>query len=241
MQFLLVGDSAVSVQFGQEISMELSTKVRALQYSLETQPASGIKEVVPTYASLMVHYEPEIIMYAELIKLLKERIASSDAQILPKTKVIEVPICYGGAYGPDLEECAKMENIMVEEFIQVHSGSEYYTYMIGFAPGHPYMARATHPFSFQRREFPRIRIEAGSVVVSQNLSNLIPFAQPSGWNVIGATPLTICDYEKENPFLVNAGQWVKFVPINEGEYKRIKQEVSKGTYKVRTFDKAVDR
>lgn len=238
-RYLLSGDMAVSIQFGQEISLELNKKVRALQHILQTDPIAGVTEVVPTYASLMVHYRPETIRYASLREQLEKRIANLGDVEMPKAVVVEVPIIYGGKYGPDLEVCAKTENISVEEMIKIHSENEYYVYMLGFAPGHAYMARFNQPFSFQRRESPRLKINGGSVVAAQNLSNLIPFDQPCGWNILGATPVTICDYQKEKPFLVNAGQWVKFVPITEKEFINIQEQSKNGTYHCKTYEKNI--
>ena len=121
----------------------------------------------------------------------------------------------------------------------MHSAHEYYTYMLGFAPGHAYAARFEEPFHFKRRESPRVKIAGQSIVVQLNLSNLIPFPQPCGWNIVGGTPLTICDYLKEDPFLVHAGEWIKYVPINQREYDKIKEDVRKGTYRVKTYEKGV--
>jgi len=153
--------------------------------------------------------------------------------------VKEIPICYGGELGPDLEDCAAVENVSSKEFIRMHSEHEYYTYMLGFAPGHAYMARFEEPFHFKRRETPRVRIPGQSIVVQLNLSNLIPFDQPCGWNIVGATPLTICDHTKKDPFLVHAGEWVRYVPVGRREYEKIKEDVRRGTYRLKTYEKAV--
>lgn len=107
--------------------------------------------------------------------------------------------------------------------------------MLGFAPGHPYMARFEEPYSFKRRESPRVKIPARSVVVQLNLSDLIPFEQPCGWNIIGSTPLDICNFDKEEPFLLSAGDWVRHVPVTKDEYDRIRHDVENGTYKVKTY------
>ena len=137
-----------------------------------------------------------------------------------KKKVVkEVPVYYGGETGPDLEYCAELEHTTVEEIIRKHSEHEYYVYMLGFAPGHPYSARFEEPFSFKRRDTARVKIPARSVVVQLNLSDLIPFEQPCGWNMIGSTPVTICDYKKEDPFLVHAGEWVRYIPVTKKEYE----------------------
>ena len=107
--------------------------------------------------------------------------------------------------------------------------------MLGFAPGHPYSARFEEPFSFKRRETARTKIPARSVVVQTNLSDLIPFEQPCGWNIIGSTPLEICDYKRNDPFLVKAGEWVRYIPVDKNKYDEIRREVISGKYQVKTI------
>lgn len=234
-KFLLTGDCSLSVQMGDTISLEVNRQVRMLLLSLTRQPVEGIKEMVPTYASLMVHYRPEIIRFAQLKEEIEKRLEQMDAVDEESSIVKEIPICYGGELGPDLEDCAAFEKVSVEEFIRMHSQHEYYSYMLGFAPGHAYMARFEEPFHSKRRESPRVRISGGSIVVQLNLSNLIPFDQPCGWNIIGATPLTICDYSREDPFLVHAGDWVKYIPVSRKEYDAIKEDVRLGRYQLKTY------
>lgn len=242
LKFLIAGDRAVSVQFGTEISLELNARVRQLQRELADHPVDGITETVPTYSSLIVHYRPEVIRYEALVERLKERLEclgqvgeASQEQGFIK----EVPVLYGGAAGPDLEACAAMEGVTTEEIIRMHSQHEYYVYMLGFAPGHPYMARFQEPFRFKRRESPRVLIPERSIVVQLNLSDMIPFQQPCGWNIIGSTPLNICNFQKESPFLLQAGDWVKHIPVNEREYDLIRRDVEQGTYRVKRYERTV--
>ncbi|EEG74616.1 5-oxoprolinase subunit PxpB [[Clostridium] hylemonae] len=238
-KFLISGDSAVSVQMGSEISLEVNQLVRMLFLDLTNDPVEGIVEMVPTYASLMIHYRPEKIQYSRLKEEIEGRLGSME-QVEEGSRIVkEIPICYGGELGPDLEDCAAVENVSSKEFIRMHSEHEYYTYMLGFAPGHAYMARFEEPFHFKRRETPRVRIPGQSIVVQLNLSNLIPFDQPCGWNIVGATPLTICDHTKKDPFLVHAGEWVRYVPVGRREYEKIKEDVRRGTYRLKTYEKAV--
>lgn len=238
-KFLIAGDSAVSIQMGEVISLEVNRLVRMLYEELEKNPIEGISEMVPTYASLMVHYKPEIIRYDQLKEELMKRICSMDQVEEQKQIVKEIPICYEGELGLDLEECAAIEKVSVDEVIRMHSSHEYYVYMLGFAPGHAYAARFEEPFHFKRRPSPRVHISARSIVVQENLSNLIPFDQPCGWNIIGTTPLTICDYAKKDPFLVHAGEWIKYVPVTLKEYNQIREADEKGTYRVKTYEKVV--
>lgn len=238
-KFLLTGDCSLSVQMGEEISLAVNQRVRMLFLNLTTCPIEGVREMVPTYASLMIHYQPEVLRFEALKAEIVKRLDHLDSAEKESGMVKEIPICYGGELGPDLENCAAFEKVSVEEFIRMHSQHEYYSYMLGFAPGHAYMARFEEPFHFKRRESPRVRISGGSIVVQLNLSNLIPFDQPCGWNIVGATPLTICDYQKEDPFLVHAGDWVKYVPVSRKEFDAIKEEVKRGTYRLRTYERTV--
>ena len=232
-KILMSGDQAVSVQMGDEISLEVNRKVLMLHEELKKKPVEGIREMVPTYASLMIHYRPEVIGLDKLMDEIYQRVDSMQGIAETKKIIREVPILYGGETGPDLELCAQLENTTVEEIIRKHSSHDYYVYMLGFAPGHPYSARFEEPFSFKRRDTARVKIPAGSVVVQLNLSDLIPFEQPCGWNIIGSTPLTICDYKKEDPFLVHAVEWIRYIPVNKKEYDQIKRADEAGTYQVK--------
>lgn len=232
-KILMSGDQAVSVQMGDEISLEVNRKVLMLHEELKKKPVEGIRKMVPTYASLMIHYRPEVIGLDKLMDEIYQRVDSMQGIAETKKIIREVPILYGGETGPDLELCAQLENTTVEEIIRKHSSHDYYVYMLGFAPGHPYSARFEEPFSFKRRDTARVKIPAGSVVVQLNLSDLIPFEQPCGWNIIGSTPLTICDYKKEDPFLVHAGEWIRYIPVNKKEYDQIKRADEAGIYKVK--------
>ena len=234
-RFYIVGDCAVSVELGDEISLEINFKVRALKELIESQKLDGITELVPTYTNLMIHYKPEILRYGRLIKYLNKAVRALDSVTIGDEKVVEIPILYGGESGTDLEECAALEKVSLDELVRMHSQSLYYAYMLGFAPGHPYLARFENPFHFKRRETPRVKIPAGSVVVAENLSNLIPFDQPCGWNIIGHTPVRIFNEGMEPPSLVNAGNWVKFVPVDENEYRQIREQVEKGEYQCITY------
>ena len=202
-RFLTAGDRAVSVEFGKTICLETNAKVRMLDENLKEDPIEGMIETVPTYCALIIHYRPEVIRYGKLVKELEKRLGNMHAvDNSNKKKVVkEVPVYYGGETGPDLEYCAELEHTTVEEIIRKHSEHEYYVYMLGFAPGHPYMARFDEPFGFKRRE----------------------------------SPLDICNFDNEDPFLVHAGDWVKHVPVTKSEYDKIRRDVEKGTYKVKTY------
>lgn len=232
-----VGDQALLVEFENEISIEVNRKVVALKRALEERRLSGVGELIPTYRSLVVHYDPLTTDLDGLREAIDQSVKCLDLSSLPKSIVTEIPVLYEGEYALDLEEIARIEGKTEEEIIRIHSQSDYYVYMLGFAPGHPYTARFENPFSFKRRETPRVRIPGGSIVVQLGLSDIIPFDQPCGWNIIGTTPILACDYRKENPFLLKAGQWIRHVPVDKAEFMDIKRQVELGCYQPKTYEK----
>ncbi len=232
-----VGDRALLVEFENEISRAVNRKVRALDHVLSGQRIIGLRELVPTYRALLIQYDPLTLSPKKMEQVIERAAAGLDEVTMPRELVTEIPVLYEGEYALDLEEIARLENKTVEEVIRIHSQSDYYIYMLGFAPGHPYTARFENPFSFRRRSTPRVKIPGGSIVVQLDLSDVIPFDQPCGWNIIGTTPLHICDYRKENPFLLQAGQWIRHVPIDRNQFEEIRRQVELGTYVPRTFEK----
>lgn len=238
-KFSAAGDRAITVQFGDVISLEVNKQVMMLHNELSRFPQPGIVETVPSYSSLMVHYRPEVIGFSGLKEVLQERLGQMQEASRAPAVITEIPVLYGGQYGMDIEDCARMENITVEELIRIHSGHDYYVYMLGFAPGHPYTARFAEPFGFKRRATPRVKAAGGSIVAAENLSNILPFDQPCGWNIIGHTPVRLCNYENESPFLLKSGQWVRFIPVTGQEYETIRKQAEQGEYQVKTYEKVV--
>lgn len=236
-KILLCGDSAVSVVMGDVISLDVNRLVLRLQKGLEEHPVKGIVEMIPSYSSLMIHYDPMELSYEKLCEEIQAHTEDMPEIEEKDTLVKEVPICHEGELGPDVEECARLQGCSTEEVIRMHDSHLYYVYLLGFAPGHAYSARFEEPFKFKRRPEPRISIPGRSVVVQQNLSDLIPFDQPCGWNIIGTTPLNITDFSHENPFLVSAGEWVKYIPVTRSEYDQIRKDVEAGTYQVKSYRK----
>lgn len=231
------GDSAILVEFENEIGIETNAKVRSLMFSLERRPFAGMRELTPAYRSLLIQYDPCAVKSGAVREFVGQSLANLRSVTLPKPVITEIPVIYDPEFAPDIEEIARIEDKTVEEVIRIHSGSDYFVYMLGFAPGHPYTARFENPFSFKRRESPRVRIDGGSVVVQLALSNIIPFDQPCGWNIIGTTPVLVCDYRRENPFLLKAGQWIRHIPIGRDEYFDIKRRVELSEYVCRTYEK----
>ena len=184
----------------------------------------------------MILYDPLRADWKEIAEAAEQSMAGLGTVQTAKKIITEIPVLYEGEYAMDLEDIARLENKTMEEVIRMHSGSDYYVYMLGFAPGMPYTARFENPFCFKRRSSPRIRIPGGSVVVQQEQCNIAPFEQPCGWNIIGTTPLLMCDYRREMPFLLKMGQWVRYVPIERAEFMEIRRQVELGTYCCKTYE-----
>lgn len=218
-RILTVGDCGVSVEFGQEINLDINHRVTALKMFLEEKNVPGIMEMIPTYCSLLIEYDPMVIQYDELVNKLKEYVNQlSDIQ-LPDKKVVEIPVAYGGEYGPDLKEVAETHGISEEEVIRLHTEPEYPIYMLGFVAGFPYLGGMNKAIATPRKKTPRLKIESGSVGIAGEQTGIYSVESPGGWQIIGRTPIKLYDPERERPVLLEAGQYIKFKAITGEEFK----------------------
>ena len=238
-RYLVAGDSAVCVEFGNEISPEINKKIRAFKIAVEKSDIPGIVETVPTYRSLLVHYHPEVIVFKALTEKFDKLMGSLSSIPIPPPTVIEIPVLYGGEMGPDIENVAEHNHKTVEEVIKIHTSEEYLIYMIGFIAGFPYLGGMSKEIATPRLKSPRVKIEGGSVGIAGEQTGIYPVASPGGWQLIGRTPLKLYDADREKPVLLEAGQYSKFAAVTEEEYKKIEKEVEDGTYKYVVYDKEV--
>jgi KipI family sensor histidine kinase inhibitor len=230
-QYLICGDSALNIEFGNEISEEINKKIRVAAALIENREISGISEVVPTYRSLMIHYDPLIIEYEELISILKwieENIKNVE---LYSPEIIEIPVLYGGQYGPDIENVVMHNKLTVEEVIKIHTSAEYLIYMLGFTPGFPYLGGMDKRIATPRLHSPRTKIPAGSVGIAGEQTGIYPVQSPGGWQLIGSTPIELFNPDSENPILLKSGNHIVFKSIDEEEYMKIKEEVKNNAHK----------
>jgi KipI family sensor histidine kinase inhibitor len=217
--FRLMGDRGLLLEFGDEISPEVNEKVRRMTLAIQAESIEGIVEIVPTYRSLLILYNPLILSIDDLKKRL-ERIEKGLQQTpFPEPKLTRIPALYGGSYGPDLEEVAKYQQISPEEVIQLHCSKPYFIYMIGFMPGFPYMGELPEALITPRLKTPRLSVPAGSVAIAQRQTGIYPMESPGGWQIIGRTPVKLFNPEREPPALLQMGDLVQFFPIGEKEFK----------------------
>lgn len=219
-----LGDSALTIDFGNTINDDINQSVLHLFHKLRHQ-LPFIKDVVPAYSSLTVYYDVLSLQTKEktafeamqdlLLPLLKE----DDININNQSRKLRIPVCYAKRFAPDLEEIASQKNLTTEDVIHLHSGKIYRVYMIGFLPGFAYMGKVDARIATGRRSSPRTAIAAGSVGIAGEQTGIYPLASPGGWNIIGRTPLLLFDRSKEEPVLLQPGDGVEFYSITEDEFE----------------------
>ena len=222
-RFLPCGDRAVTVEWGSTIDEHINRQVHAFARKVEALSHPAITEVVPTYRSATVHYRPEVLSYEELKQLLLS-LTQGGPEETEELPVVEIPVCYGGEYGPDLEEVAQHCSLTPEEVIARHTAPTYRIYMLGFTPGFPYLGGMDPSIAAPRRKEPRIHIPAGSVGIAGEQTGVYPIVSPGGWQLIGRTPLRLFDPQREQPILLSAGAGIRFVPIDEETFRKMEEK-----------------
>ncbi|MDF2067106.1 5-oxoprolinase subunit PxpB [Bacillus sp. Cr_A10] len=227
-----LGDSALIVQLGEGIDKAIHQKVKNLSELLANSPFEGLTEFVPAYNNITVYYNPYIVHTSQKSDLNSFEFVSIHMENLVKkmtknknesARVISIPVCYGGEYGPDLDTVAQYHNISSEEVIRIHSESECLVYMLGFAPGFPFMGGMDERIATPRKETPRLSIRPGSVGIAGKQTGIYPLETPGGWQIIGRTPLDLFLPQMSPPTLLQAGDIIRFVPISSSDYLNYKE------------------
>jgi inhibitor of KinA len=206
-----LGDSALLVQLGDEIDIQINHRIHALASLIDRSPIEGIIETVPAYGTLLIHYDPLVLAYSKANQWVRSKMEQVQDSKLGKPRHIEVPVKYGGEYGPDLEAVAAYHKLKVEDVIRIHSERIYTVYMMGFTPGFPYMGKLDDAIATPRLEVPRTNVPQGSVAIAGFQTGIYPLTSPGGWQLLGHTPLQLFDPNSDHPFLFSPGDEVKFI------------------------------
>ena len=218
-----VGDRAISIDFGQVIDPKINRYIRQTIERIKALQLEGIIELVPTYCALLVEYDAMQYSYSEICNIIEPTLDEGMTDTTNElVTVVEVPTVYGGEFGPDLSFVASHNHLSEAEVISIHSGTDYLVYMLGFIPGFTYLGGMDPRIATPRLSSPRTLIPAGSVGIAGEQTGTYPSDSPGGWQIIGRTPVTMYDMSKAQAALLNAGDYVRYVPIDESEFHRIK-------------------
>src|SRR5580704_15158962 len=211
------GDSAITVEFSRKIDDEANRRVLALDRTLAQEPIAGVRETVPTYRSLLVHYDPTQIDYATLSQKLAE-LALRPMPASEKARLWRVPVAYGGEYGIDLEDVAKTLGTTPDDIVARHAAGDYRVAMLGFTPGWSYLSGLQESLHMPRRENPRLLTPAGTISVAGVPAGIQCLAGPSGVHLLGCTPVRTYQLHRDPTFLLEPGDRVKFYVIGAKTY-----------------------
>jgi KipI family sensor histidine kinase inhibitor len=215
------GDRAVLVEYGDAIDPAVNEKVRAMAALLKKGLPEGVEAVIPAYRNLSLLYDP-LLASPEKLQAVLEGLEAGLLEVeIPPPRIVEIPVLYGGEHGPDLEFVAQHNGLTAEQVVAIHAGSDYPIYMIGFTPGFCYLGGLDRRIHTPRRKTPRTLLPGGSVGIAEAQTGMYPVDSPGGWQIIGRTPLRLFAPERENPFLYEAGDRIRFVPVRQDQYESI--------------------
>lgn len=225
------GDCGITIEFENTISEDVNRQVVELKNAVENSETDGIIALVPTYRSLLIQYDSSKITYQTLIEFISQSIKNIGRNKSTKSKIYVIPVCYGGDYGPDIETVSTENALDISSVIDIHSSKDYRIYMLGFTPGFPYLGGMDKRIETARLEKPRTKIYAGSVGIAGGQTGIYPIDSPGGWQIIGRTPLKLFDRTKAQPFLLEAGAYIRFKPIDVDAFNKIEAEIEQGVYR----------
>ncbi len=220
----VVGDRGLLVEYGNKIDPVVNKKVISIAIGLEHDAPAGVIEIIPSYRSLLIVYDPSVTntsVLQESLNSLEKRLQEIE---IPPPQTVEIPVCYGGEFGPDIQFVAESNGLTVDAVIRLHSEPEYQIFMIGFSPGFSYLGGLPKELHTPRKKTPRTQVLAGSVGIANEQTGIYPVTSPGGWQLIGLTPFKLFDPERSNPFLYQVGDRIKFRPISPEEYRRLAEK-----------------
>ena len=217
-QFQPASDQSLLLYFGQHVTLEAHQRIRKLLRLLQDEPVSGIRNLHPAYCSLLVDFDALKLGHAELEAILQSYIERLDTLTLPNPREREIPTCYGGEHGPDLNDVATLCGMTPTEAVELHASITYVVYFLGFVPGFAYLGELPEALATPRLVNPRRSTPPGSVGIAGNQTGVYPFATPGGWRLIGRTPLAMFRPDRKNMSFLSIGDRVRFTPISVARF-----------------------
>jgi len=224
MKVVAASDSSTLVHFGDAVTPGTQTKVLGLFHALQARHDPRIRNLHPGYVSLLVDFDPLVMTHEEVAVLVESAAFVGLDQAQDTGRIVEIPVCYGGEFGPDLAEVAAHSGFSVEEVVRMHSGGDYQVAFLGFTAGFAYLSGMPEALSMPRLATPRRAVAAGSIGIAGGQTGIYPTETPGGWRLIGRTPLRMFDPKADPPTRVEPGDRVRFVCIEHAEYERLAQE-----------------
>jgi len=217
-RFQPASDQSLLVYFGETITPEARECVLKLLRLLESEPIRGVRNLHPAYSSLLIKFDALTLRHDELQATLRDYLGRLDSVQLPPPRLVEIPVCYGGEFGPDLQQVAELHHVTPEWAIEAHASATYTVCFLGFAPGFAYLAGLPDALATPRLGTPRRRVPAGSVGIAGHQTGVYPFSTPGGWRLIGQTPLKMFRTDRPGMCLLAIGDRVRFAPISHEQF-----------------------
>jgi len=228
-RFTPAGDAALVVEFGRSVSRVLNKRERDLDTAVRSNALPEVIATIPAYTSLLIYYKPNLAPFGALVAKLQKLLSATHDEAPPRRRWI-LPVCYGGEIGFDLDAIAEQLHLSAAEVVAMHAATEYMVYMIGFSPGFAYLGELPARLSIPRKSTIVTNIPPGTIQIGGVQTAISSMPMPTGWYVVGRTPVMLFDIRRQNPFLLDAGDFVRFVPIRPEEFHALAQAANRGEY-----------
>jgi KipI family sensor histidine kinase inhibitor len=222
-RFQTASDQSLLVYFGEEITLEAHQRVMKLLWLLQSKPVAGIRNLHPAYCSLLVEFDALALQHDELEAILRQYLDEIEDVCLPEPRTVEIPVCYGGQFGPDLEDLSSMHGITPSQAIELHTSAVYVVFFLGFVPGFAYLGGLPKELATPRLAAPRRSVPVGSVGIAGDQTGVYPFSTPGGWRLIGRTPVAMFRPDQKEMSLLSVGDRVRFTPISGEQFSALEK------------------
>ena len=222
-RFVPASDQSLLIYFDDKITLQGHEQIRRMLRALELQPIAGVRNLHPAYCSLLIKFDALRMGHEELEAVLKKYLDRLQTVALPEPRLVEIPVCYGSEYGPDLNEVAALHEMTPAQVIELHASTTYLVYFLGFVPGFAYLGELPETLVTPRLGTPRKKVPPGSVGIAGRQTGVYPFATPGGWRLLGRTPLAMFRTDRDGLSLLSIGDRVRFAPISRERFAEMER------------------